>query len=89
LCAILLPALNLLLVFSKERRVEIIILSALASHAGWHWMADAAERLSRFPVAWPTLDLTLLASLLQWLALIAILAGLYWLGAPSFLDQAD
>ena len=55
----------------------------------WHWMADSADRLSRFPIAWPAVSLTLLASLLQWLALIAILAGLYWLGAPSFPDQAD
>ena len=83
-CVILLPALNLLLVFSKERRVEIIIISALAAHVSWHWMAESADRLSRFPITWPYVGLTLLVTVMQWLALIAILAGIYWLGSSAF-----
>src|SRR5207244_42631 len=60
-------------------RSGTIVLSALAAHTGWHWMADRWERLRQFPFSWPALDAARLASATRWLMLAIAAAGLFWL----------
>ena len=73
---LLVAGLGLLLRLTTRRRMEIIILSALAADLGWHRFTERAERLSRFSFQWPALDAALLASAMLWLAIFFVVAGL-------------
>ena len=76
---VLIPALELLFRFVVAERMGTIILSALVAHTGWHWMTERWEKLSQFQFQWPDFNAAMLASLLRWLMVIVILAGLVWL----------
>jgi hypothetical protein len=76
---LLIPLLEALFRFVVAERMGTIILSALVAHTGWHWMLDRGEKLSQFRFEWPALTAALLASVLRWLMVIVLLAGLYWL----------
>jgi hypothetical protein len=70
--ALLVPALELLFRFVVAERMGTIILSAFVAHTGWHWLLDRAAVLGQMP--WPTVDLSLAASLARW-AFYLLLAG--------------
>ncbi len=76
---LLIPVLDMLFRFVVAERMGTIILSALVAHTGWHWMMERWEILRQFRFQWPALNAALLANLLFWLMLLAILAGLIWL----------
>ena len=55
------------------------ILSALAAHTGWHWMAERADVL--WKVQWPALDAAGLTVLARWVAGILLAIAAVRLGA--------
>ena len=73
--ALLVPALGLLFRAVPER-AGTIILSLLVGHTAWHWLAERAEVLRRFP--WAPPDAAQLASAVRWLMALAILGALAW-----------
>src|SRR5215831_18066772 len=73
---LLIPVLDLLFRYVVAERMGTIILSALVAHTSWHWMTERAERLRQFQ--WPALTTVLLVSILRWLMLLVVLAGLMW-----------
>jgi hypothetical protein len=76
--ALLVPALEALYRFAVRERIGTIILSALVTHTGWHWMTDRAAVLRQYEFQWPAFDVALLASIIGWLLVILIFAGLSW-----------
>jgi hypothetical protein len=70
----LIPALGLLFRHVVPERLGIIILSALVTHTGWHWMLERGAQLGKFP--FPTLDVALLASAMRGLMAVLVLVGL-------------
>jgi HupE / UreJ protein len=76
---LLVPALALLARFLVGDVLGVILVSALAGHAGWHWMVDRWELLRKFTFEWPTIDAVFLAGALRWMMLLVVAAGCYWL----------
>jgi hypothetical protein len=76
--AVLTPALGLIFRYAGTRRVELIIVSALAADTAWGWLATRWDRLSRFPFQVPVLDASLLAATLRWLMFAVLLGALLW-----------
>lgn len=75
---LLLPLLEVLFRFVVAERIGTIILSALVTHTGWHWMVERANLLRQFPFRWPEFNAALLASAMRWMMLAVILVGLVW-----------
>jgi hypothetical protein len=73
------PLLNALFKYVVAERMGTILLSALVAHTAWHWMLDRFAVLRQFNFQWPAFDLSLLASVMQALTVILILAGALWL----------
>lgn len=73
------PILNALFKYVVAERMGTILLSALVAHTAWHWMLDRFAVLRQFNFQWPAFDLSLLASVMQALTVILILAGALWL----------
>lgn len=77
--AVLVPALEVVYRFIVKERLGTIILSALVTHTGWHWMTDRAVILRQYEFRWPAFDGTLLVNGIGWLMLVLAVAGLSWL----------
>jgi hypothetical protein len=77
--ALLVPAIDLLFRLVIAERTGTIILSALVAHTGWHWMGERFDRLRQYSFEWPTLTATLLLTVVRWLTLAVIMAGVVWL----------
>jgi hypothetical protein len=75
---LLIPALELLFKFVVAERMGTIILSALVAHTGWHWMIERWDKLAQYRFQWPAIDSAFLASVLFWMMVLVILAGLIW-----------
>jgi hypothetical protein len=75
--ALLVPLLGFAFRHVVPERIGIIIVSALVTHTGWHWMLERGERLSQFP--WLAADAANLASAMRWLMAVLLLAALVWL----------
>ena len=71
--AVMLPALAVLRRYVLPGRVGVIILSALATHTGWHWMIERGDVL--WKVDWPRLNGAGLAVLAWWVAGLLLVAG--------------
>jgi hypothetical protein len=76
---IIAAALAIVFRFAGRRRIEIIIVSALAADTAWGWLAERWDRLRLFPFQVPAFDAALLASALRWLMAAVLLGGLLWL----------
>ena len=76
---LLVVVLNLLFRLTVRKRMETIILAALAADLGWHRFTERAGRLGEFNFRWPTLNAALLASAMLWLAILLAAAGLTFL----------
>jgi hypothetical protein len=76
---LLVSALALLFRFVVAERMGTIILSAMVAHTAWHWLTDRAAVLRQFRFEWPAFDAAFLASVLRWMMLVVVAAGLYWL----------
>ncbi len=77
--ALMVPALELLFRFVVDERMGTIVISAIVAHTAWHWMTERYATFRRYPLKWPALDLSLLASVLRWLMAGVILAAVVWL----------
>lgn len=75
--ALLVPLLEVLFRFVVAERIGTIILSAFVAHTGWHWMIERGEQLRQF--GWPAMNAALVATVMRWLIVIVILAGVVWL----------
>jgi HupE / UreJ protein len=76
---LLIPALQLFFRYAVAERIGTIMLSAIVAHTAWHWMLERGSVLRQFRFAWPAANAALLATVLGWLLLFAILSGLLWL----------
>ena len=74
----LIPALALVYCHLVDEWIAVILVSALAGHAGWHWMGDRWDLLRRFTFEWPAIDAAFLAVALRWSMLLVVAAALYW-----------
>jgi len=74
---LLLPLLSVLFRHVVAERTGTVILSALVTHTGWHWMMARGAALGEFD--WPELDSSFLASAMRWTMLLVVVAGLAWL----------
>jgi len=70
---VMVPALALVRRHVLVGRVGIVILSALVTHTGWHWMIDRADVL--WKVEWPRLDAQGLMLLARWVAGLLLAGG--------------
>lgn len=75
---LLIPMLEGLFRFVVAERMGTIILSALVAHTGWHWMLERWDVFRRFKFQWPESNAATLASVMLWLLLIPIVAGVLW-----------
>lgn len=60
-------------------RMATILLSALVAHSAWHWMSERWVQLRAYSFRWPVIDMLLVAALVRWAMLLAILAAAVWL----------
>src|ERR1700682_6399877 len=70
----LLPALAFIRPHVRQERIAVILLSALVTHTGWHWMVERAEVL--WKVEWPELNGEALTTLARWVAGVLLAAGI-------------
>jgi hypothetical protein len=75
--ALLVPLLSVLLRFVVPETIGIIIASALAAHAAWHWMIDRGATLGQYD--WSLSDPAGLALLTRGMMVSIAVAGLIWL----------
>lgn len=73
---VLVPGLALLFRIGVPERIGIIILSALAAHAAWHWMEERGATLLRFPLT--GIDAVTAANLLGWAFALVAAGGVVW-----------
>ncbi len=95
--AVLIPALGLLFRYVVQERLGTILLSALITHTGWHWMTERYGVLRQYQFQWPVIDAAFWVGAMRWAMLLVVGVGLYWLvfgvlnsgRAPSGRDAAD
>jgi hypothetical protein len=75
---VMIPVLEVLFRFVLAERVGTVILSAFVAHAGWHWMADRADRLRQYRFEWPAVNAAFLADAARWLIVAVIAAAVIW-----------
>jgi hypothetical protein len=75
----LFAALALILRGARAGRIGIIVLSAIAAHAAWHWMVDRTTLFWQLP--WPQMTAASFYHLMQWTFVVLIAAGVYMLAA--------
>jgi hypothetical protein len=76
---LLIPLLEVVFRFVVRERLGTIILSAIVAHTAWHWMIDRAAVLRQFRFEWPSLPAARLVTIMHWLMLFVVLAGVAWL----------
>jgi hypothetical protein len=74
--AIVVPMSAMLFTHAVSERAGILVISVLAGHAAWHWMADRVAVLLILP--WPVVDLALAAAVVRWLLIFTVLGGGVW-----------
>ena len=72
---VLVPLLGLLFTRVMKERIGTIVLSVIAAHVAWHWMADRWNALSQFPL--PSADAGTALFLVRAAIVIVILAAAY------------
>ena len=78
---ILVPLLAFLFRYVVAERIGTIILSALVTHTGWHWMTERWAQLSQYRFTLPEWNAAFLAQALRWIMALVFLAGVTWLGS--------
>lgn len=71
------PAIALVFRFGMRERIGIIVLSALAGHVAWHWMAERWSALRQFPL--PAFDESVMLMSVRALIAVMIAAMTIWL----------
>jgi hypothetical protein len=78
LLALLVPVLAGLFHFARTKRVELIVVSALAADTAWQWVSERWLQLIRYPLGLPDFDTAFLAVALRWLAILTVAGGVGW-----------
>jgi hypothetical protein len=86
---LMIPALELLFRYVVAERMGTIILSALVAHTAWHWMTERADKLSKFRFQWPEVNAAFLVSVMHWMMVVVLLAGLVWLASLLMRNRMD
>jgi hypothetical protein len=81
--ALLIPPMNFVFRHARSERVGTIVLSGVVAHTAWHWMTDRGSQLRQFRFEWPTVDAAFAVGAVDWLLLLAITGGLFWLLAQA------
>jgi hypothetical protein len=74
--SIVVPMFALLFTELVTERAGVIVVSVLAGHTAWHWMADRFAALQLMD--WPALDVALAATIVRWLLMLTIAGGGLW-----------
>ncbi len=72
-------ALELAFQFIVDRRIGTVVLSAIAAHTAWHWMADRYAEFRKFPLRWPASDALFLIEVMRWAMVAVLIAATVWL----------
>ncbi|MEP6766955.1 MAG: hypothetical protein ABJB66_21740, partial [Gemmatimonadaceae bacterium] len=59
---------------------------AIVAHSGWHWMTERLDILSKYHIAWPTLDAVFVLGVMRALLLCAIAGAVAW-GLSGILNK--
>jgi hypothetical protein len=81
--ALLIPPVNFLFRHARSERVGTIVLSAVVAHTAWHWMTDRGNELRQFRFGWPDVDAALAVGVADWLIVVAVTIGMFWLLAQA------
>lgn len=73
------PFLYLLFRYVLSEKMGVILLSALVAHGAWHWMEDRYAEFSAYQVRMPAIDGAFFVGLMQWMTLLLVSAGIFWL----------
>jgi hypothetical protein len=76
------PALELVFRRVVAERIGTIILSALVAHTAWHWIDERFARLREFQFEWPAMTAAFMLTVVRWLIVVVVVAGLFWLVWP-------
>ena len=75
---IMIPLLVLLFQHIVNKRLGIIILSAVIAHTAWHWMLDRANQLGSYEYRLPTFDSLFFASSMRFGMMLIIIIFAWW-----------
>jgi hypothetical protein len=81
--ALLIPPMNFVFRHARSERVGTIVLSAVVAHTAWHWMTDRGSDLRQFRFEWPNVDAAFAVGAVDWLLLLVITGGTFWLLAQA------
>jgi hypothetical protein len=81
--ALLIPPMSFVFRHARSERVGTIVLSAVVAHTAWHWMTDRGSELRQFRFEWPNVDAAFAVGAVDWLLLLAITGGMFWLLAQA------
>ena len=76
--AALAPLLALFFKYLPSEKIGVILLSALAAHAAWHWSMERGAQLVQFAWVWPAFDAAFFAAALRWLMLLMASGAALW-----------
>lgn len=74
----LVPALQALFRYVMAERIGTIVLSLLAGHVAWHWMADRWTALREFPL--PSADVVPLLIVVRVILAASVIFAVFWFG---------
>lgn len=75
---IMIPLLMLLFQHIVNKRLGIIILSAVIAHTAWHWMLDRGSQLNAYDYSLPVFDTQFFASSMRFSMMLIIIAFAWW-----------
>jgi HupE / UreJ protein len=76
---LMIPAIDLLFRIVVPERIGTIILSALVTHTGWHWMSDRFAELRQYQFRWPDFTPVFMVGVIRWAMILVALAAAVWL----------
>jgi hypothetical protein len=76
--AVLVPVLWAFFKYVPHERAGVVLLSAFAAHAAWHWFTERGTRLLEYRWQMPVLDAGFLAAAMRWGMLVIVCVGVLW-----------
>jgi hydrogenase/urease accessory protein HupE len=86
---IFVPALDLLFRYGVPERIGTIIVSALVTHTGWHWMTERGVQLAQYRFEWPAFDARFFSLVVRWMILAVIVSAIGWLLSLVRVNRKD
>ncbi len=72
------PLLKVLFHYVENKKIVVILLSALIAHSAWHWLLDRWNVLQAYNFEWPLIDTTFFLTLTRWGMLLLITGAILW-----------